>query len=50
MKHYLRDMELFNAGNAIIAGNAAIAGNDESSTEKRRFGFPFSAFTELPAF
>jgi hypothetical protein len=46
-------MELFNGGKAINAVNGAsavIAGNDESSTEKRRFGFPFTAITAMTAF
>ena len=33
----------------VIAGNAAIDGNDESSTEKRRFGFPLPAFPAITA-
>ena len=63
MKHYLRDMELFNArlrpvvktpgGFVRQAGNAgiaAIAVNDESSTDERLFGFPFPAFPALTTF
>ena len=46
MKHHLPDMVLFNAGNAE---NAVTAGNDESSTEERLFGFPFSAITAFSA-
>jgi hypothetical protein len=47
MKHYLPDMELFNAGNA---DNAAIAGNDESFMEERLFGFPLPALSAITAF
>jgi hypothetical protein len=57
MKHYLRDMELFNArlrpvvktpgGFVRQAGNA---GNDESFTEERLFGFPLPAISAFTAF
>ncbi len=60
MKHYLRDMELFNArlrpvvktpgGFVRQAGNADNAGNDESFTEERLFGFPLPAISAFTAF